>query len=76
MHTKMMKLMKVYHIHVIFALRVKQSTLQGQFHKNNDLKELSRLSIADLIGRDFKQKKIGEGYIPRKFAEDTYSTYD
>lgn len=53
----MMKLIKVYHIYVIFAVGVDHSTLQGQFHKNHDLKELSRLSITDLIGTDFKQKK-------------------
>lgn len=47
MHTKLMKLIKVYHIHVIFALGVKHFTLQGQFPKNYDLKELSRLSITD-----------------------------
>lgn len=57
MHTKMMELIKVYHVHVIFALGVKHSTLQGQFHTNYDLKALSRLSITDLIGTDFKQKK-------------------
>lgn len=56
-YTEMTKLIKVYLVHIIFALGVKHSTSQGQFHKNEELKELSRLSITDLIGTDFKQKK-------------------
>lgn len=54
-----MSLRKVYHVHVTLPTppEVKWTTLQGQFYKIEKLEEFSRLSIADVIGTDFKLEK-------------------
>lgn len=58
-HTKIMPLRMAYLVHGTFfpPLEVKCVTLQGQFYKIGKLEEFSRLSIADVIGTDFKLRK-------------------